>query len=132
MDPIDISGLDLSMHPWNPIAVVFVRENKLKSPCLTLCLLFHSLGQAKGILEESVTGSQTVQGIIRFTDRTHESTESVGRELAGKHDSVGVDVSDIDLHGGVVFGSDEAACCGAGGVATSESEHKYSEASTRR
>jgi hypothetical protein len=51
--------------------------------------------------------SQTVQAVISLTPGTYESAESVHVVLAGVV-TVLVDLGDTDLHGGVVFGLDDA------------------------
>jgi hypothetical protein len=59
------------------------------------------------ILEETVTLSEAVQGVIGLTLGADEAGQSVNLVLAGVA-TVLVDLADGDLHGGVVLGLDDA------------------------
>ena len=64
------------------------------------------------LLQESVLGGEAVQGVIDLADGADESGEGVCLEVAGV-DPVGIDLTDVDLHRGVVLGGDDAAGRGA-------------------
>ena len=61
-------------------------------------------------LQQAIPGSQSVQRIITLTSRSHESTERICSLLARDDMAILVDMSDVDLHRGVVLGGDETVC----------------------
>ena len=62
----------------------------------------------KHILEVSITRSQTIQRVIALSQSTHESRQGI-RAGSSSHAARSVNVGNIDLDRGVVFGGDEAA-----------------------
>lgn len=59
-------------------------------------------------LDEAITLSQTVEGIVALAHRTNETGEGVDVVLAGDGAAVLVNLGDGDLDGGVVLGLDDA------------------------
>ena len=58
-------------------------------------------------LEEPISLRQSVQAVVAFSPRAHEAAQRVDLVLAGVA-ACFVDFADADLHGGVVFGFDDA------------------------
>jgi hypothetical protein len=63
-------------------------------------------------LQEPVALRQSVQAVVALGAAAHEAAERVDLVLAGVVTRF-VDFADADLHGGVVFGFDDAVCGGA-------------------
>lgn len=64
-------------------------------------------GGGPDVLEETVTLSEAVEGVVALTAGTDEAAESEGLVLAGVA-AVLVNLADGDLDGGVVVGLDDA------------------------
>lgn len=60
------------------------------------------------LLEVAVLGAETVKGVIRLGLSTNESREDVGLGGTGNTARL-IDISNVDLDGSVVLGSDETA-----------------------
>ncbi|KAG1427415.1 hypothetical protein G6F57_023257 [Rhizopus arrhizus] len=58
------------------------------------------------IVLTSILLSKTVEGVVRFSFLTNETTESVGGESVGIA-TISVDITNVDLNGSVVLGSNE-------------------------
>ena len=64
------------------------------------------------LLQESILGGEAVQGVINLADGADEAREGVCLEIAGVN-TVGIDLTNVDLSRGVVLGGDDAASRGA-------------------
>ena len=63
-------------------------------------------------LQEPVLLRQPVHAVVALGSRSYESTQSIDLVLAGVS-SILVHFAEADLHGGVVFGFDDAVGCAA-------------------
>jgi hypothetical protein len=59
-------------------------------------------------LQQTILGGQSVQRVVGFTVGTDGARESIG-DVAARQATVGVNVSNVDLHGSVVLGANQAA-----------------------
>jgi hypothetical protein len=69
-----------------------------------------------GVLQEAGLGGETVDGIVSATLAADETAEGKGSKLTSVV-AIGIDVTNVDLDGSVVLGSDQAV---GGGAAQSE------------
>lgn len=69
-------------------------------------LIDHTIDKLTAIL-----GSETVDGVISFSFLAHKSTEGVGRERVGGTSFV-VNIGNIELDAGMIFGSDQTVSGG--------------------
>jgi hypothetical protein len=63
-------------------------------------------------LQQTISSSQSVYTIITLTPAPHKSADGICGMLATDDMSIFIDVTNVDLHRGVVLGSDEAASAG--------------------
>lgn len=63
-------------------------------------------------LQQPISLRQTIQRIIPLAHRPHETTQRINLVLT-RVPAVLVYFADGNLHGGMVFGFDDAVCCGA-------------------
>jgi hypothetical protein len=64
------------------------------------------------LIHTFVFGSKAVNGVISLSVGADETRESVGGE-GGKEAAFSVNIANVDLHGSVVLGRDEATSGGA-------------------
>lgn len=58
-------------------------------------------------LQEALLGGQTVEGVVRLAVATDGTRERERDVLARRH-AIGIHLGNVNLHGGMVLGSDEA------------------------
>ncbi len=75
---------------------------------ISLSKFSHLSLAAPDVLEETVTLSQTVHGIVALTHRTDETAEGIDVVLAGDGTAVLVDLGNRDLDRAVILGVDDA------------------------
>lgn len=103
--------------------VVNASSNHLSSIFFPL----HALA-APDVLEETVTLSEAVHGVVALAHGTDETAEGVDVVLAGDGTAVLVNLGDRDLDGAVILGLDDAV----GGAALARDVTKYPKVSRLR
>ena len=65
-------------------------------------------GVRPDVFQQTVVLSQTVQRVIGFPSRSNVTRQSVGNVFAWDGTTFFIDLSDVDLDGGVVLGLDDS------------------------